>query len=197
MFRPFRMFCLPLTACRMARLLPMLKMSKSSMMTSSLKRPSRPGMLRRKQRRRLHPLARSSLSRRMNPRRTTRADDLAARVVCQRERARGSGGTSNGCGAGGRAEGTHPVCAAPSAIRRASTLTRRMRRTKLDAAVAKVLEAVPELRGGAGTGKALRATFARRNGGAEDALDAKDSGEHHGCLLRKRGKEDGEQHCKG
>ena len=25
----------------------------------------------------------------------------------------------------------------------------------------------------------------------------KDSGEHHGCLLRKRGKEDGEQHCKG
>ena len=25
----------------------------------------------------------------------------------------------------------------------------------------------------------------------------KDSGEHHGRLLRKRGKEDGEQHCKG
>ena len=42
---------------------------------------------------------------------------------------------------------------------------------KLDAAVAKVLEAVPELRGGAGTGST--GNFARRNGGAEDALDAK------------------------
>ena len=48
MFNPFRMFCLPLTACRMARLLPTLKTSGSSMMTSSLKRPSRPGTLRRK-----------------------------------------------------------------------------------------------------------------------------------------------------
>ena len=42
---------------------------------------------------------------------------------------------------------------------------------KLDAAVAKVLEAVPELCGGAGTGST--GNFARRNGGAEDALDAK------------------------
>ena len=42
---------------------------------------------------------------------------------------------------------------------------------KLDAAVAKVLEAVPELRGGAGTGST--GNVARRNGGAEDALDAK------------------------
>ena len=42
---------------------------------------------------------------------------------------------------------------------------------KLDAAVAKVLEAVPELRGGAGTGST--GNFARRNGNAEDALDAK------------------------
>lgn len=42
---------------------------------------------------------------------------------------------------------------------------------KLDAAVAKVLEAVPELRGGAGTGST--GNFARRSGNAEDALDAK------------------------
>lgn len=42
---------------------------------------------------------------------------------------------------------------------------------KLDAAVAKVLEAVPELCGGAGTGST--GNFARRNGNAEDALDAK------------------------
>ena len=41
----------------------------------------------------------------------------------------------------------------------------------LDAAVAKVLEAVPELCGGAGTGST--GNFARRNGNAEDALDAK------------------------
>lgn len=42
---------------------------------------------------------------------------------------------------------------------------------KLDAAVAKVLEAVPELCGGAGTGST--GNFARRSGNAEDALDAK------------------------
>ena len=43
MFNPFRMFCFALTVCRMARLLPTLKTSGSSMMISSPKRPSRPG----------------------------------------------------------------------------------------------------------------------------------------------------------
>lgn len=72
MFNPFRMFCFAPDGVPDGALLPTLKTSRSSMMTSSLKRPRRPGTLRRKQRRRMHPLARSSLSRRMNPRRTTR-----------------------------------------------------------------------------------------------------------------------------
>ena len=96
-------------------------------MTSSLKRPSRPGTLRRKQRRRLHPLA-----------------------GVPKERI-------------------------PYVLRMCDTegidLDAADAQDKLDAAVAKVLEAVPELCGGAGTGST--GNFARRSVNAEDALDAK------------------------
>ena len=73
-----------------------------------------------------------------------KTDDLAARVVTANARAM---------------QAELRTAAAPDA------------QDKLDAAVAKVLEAVPELHGGAGTGST--GNFARRSGNAEDALDAK------------------------
>ena len=90
------------------------------------------------------------------PKKDDKADDLAARVVTANARA-------------------VPKERIPYVLRMCDTegidLDAADAQDKLDAAVAKVLEAVPELRGGAGTGST--GNFARRNGGAEDALDAK------------------------
>ena len=71
MFNPFRMFCFAPDGVPDGAPAADAENEQEQHETSSLKRPSRPGTLRRKQRRRLHPLARSSLPRRMNPRRTT------------------------------------------------------------------------------------------------------------------------------
>ena len=162
------------------------------MTTSSLKRPSRPGTLRRKQRRWLHPLARSSLSRRMNPRRTTtrRMTSLRA-VVTANARAMQAELRTAAALAG------VPKERIPYVLRMCDTegidLDAADAQDKLDAAVAKVLEAVPELCGGAGTGNGQ---FCPQKRQCRGRARRKDSGEHYGRLLRagKRGKEDGEQH---
>ena len=93
------------------------------------------------------------------PKKDDKADDLAARVVTANARAVQAELRTAAALAG------VPKERIPYVLRLCDT------EDKLDAAVAKVLEAVPELRGGAGTGST--GNFARRNGGAEDALDAK------------------------
>lgn len=98
-----------------------------------------------------------------------KADDLAARVVTANARAVQAELRTAAALAG------VPKERIPYVLRMCDTegidLDAADAQDKLDAAVAKVLEAVPELRGGAGTGSA--GNFARRNGNAEDALDAK------------------------
>ena len=98
-----------------------------------------------------------------------KADDLAARVVTANARAVQAELRTAAALAG------VPKERIPYVLRMCDTegidLDAADAQDKLDAAVAKVLEAVPELRGGAGTGST--GNFARRNGGAEDALDAK------------------------
>ena len=132
-------------------------------MTSSLKRPSRPGTLRRKQRRRLQPVPKDE------PKKDDKADDLAARVVTANARAMQAELRTAAALAG------VPKERIPYVLRMCDTegidLDAADAQDKLDAAVAKVLEAVPELCGGAGTGST--GNFARRSGNAEDALDAK------------------------
>ena len=90
------------------------------------------------------------------PKKDDKADDLAARVVTANARA---------------VQAELRTAAALAGVPKGIDLDAADAQDKLDAAVAKVLEAVPELRGGAGTGST--GNFARRNGGAEDALDAK------------------------
>ena len=94
------------------------------------------------------------------PKKDDKADDLAARVVTANARAVQAELRTAAALAG------VPKERIPYVLRLCDT-----EGIDLDAAVAKVLEAVPELRGGAGTGST--GNFARRNGGAEDALDAK------------------------
>ena len=98
-----------------------------------------------------------------------KADDLAARVVTANARAVQAELRTAAALAG------VPKERIPYVLRLCDTegidLDAADAQDKLDAAVAKVLEAVPEMRGGAGTGST--GNFARRNGGAEDALDAK------------------------
>lgn len=163
-------------------------------MTSSLKRPSRPGTLRRKQRRRLHPAGKEQPVPKDEPKKDDKADDLAARVVTANARAMQAELRTAAALAG------VPKERIPYVLRMCDTesidLDAADAQDKLDAAVAKVLEAVPELCGGAGTGST--GNFARRSGNAEDALDAKIRENIRALAkLRKRGKEDGEQYCKG
>ena len=103
------------------------------------------------------------------PKKDDKADDLAARVVTANARAVQAELRTAAALAG------VPKERIPYVLRMCDTegidLDAADARDKLDAAVAKVLEVVPELRGGAGTGST--GNFARRNGGAEDALDAK------------------------
>ena len=125
------------------------------------------------------------------PKKDDKADDLAARVVTAN--ARDAGGITNGCGAGGRAEGTHPVCAAH--VRYGGHRSRRS-------------GCAGQARRGGRQGAGSRAGAVRRRGYGQHGqfcpqkrqcrgrARRKDSGEHYGRLLRagKRGKEDGEQH---
>lgn len=103
------------------------------------------------------------------PKKDDKADDLAARVVTANARAVQAELRTAAALAG------VPKERIPYVLRMCDTegidLDAADAQDKLDAAVAKVLEAVPELRGGAGTGST--GNFARRNGGAEDTLDAK------------------------
>ena len=103
------------------------------------------------------------------PKKDDKADDLAARVVTANARAVQAELRTAAALAG------VPKERIPYVLRMCDTegidLDAADAQDKLDAAVAKVLEAVPELRGGTGTGST--GNFARRNGGAEDALDAK------------------------
>lgn len=119
-------------------------------MTSSLKRPSRPGTLRESSADGLHPLARSSLIPKDEPKKDDKADDLAARVVTANARAMQAELRTAAALAG------VPKERIPYVLRMCDTegidLDAADAQDKLDAAVAKVLEAVPELCGGAGTG---------------------------------------------
>lgn len=103
------------------------------------------------------------------PKKDDKADDLAARVVTANARAMQAELRTAAALAG------VPKERIPYVLRMCDTegidLDAADAQDKLDAAVAKVLEAVPELCGGAGTGST--GNFARRNGNAEDALDAK------------------------
>lgn len=103
------------------------------------------------------------------PKKDDKADDLAARVVTANARAMQAELRTAAALAG------VPKERIPYVLRMCDTegidLDAADAQDKLDAAVAKVLEAVPELRGGAGTGST--GNFARRSGNAEDALDAK------------------------
>ena len=94
------------------------------------------------------------------PKKDDKADDLAARVVIANARAMQAELRTAAALAG------VPKERIPYVLRLCDT-----EGIDLDAAVAKVLEAVPELCGGAGTGST--GNFARRSGNAEDALDAK------------------------
>ena len=103
------------------------------------------------------------------PKKDDKADDLAARVVTANARAMQAELRTAAALAG------VPKERIPYVLRMCDTegidLDAADAQDKLDAAVAKVLEAVPELCGGAGTGST--GNFARRSGNAEDALDAK------------------------
>ena len=103
------------------------------------------------------------------PKKDDKADDLAARVVTANVRAMQAELRTAAALAG------VPKERIPYVLRMCDTesidLDAADAQDKLDAAVAKVLEAVPELCGGAGTGST--GNFARRSGNAEDALDAK------------------------
>lgn len=103
------------------------------------------------------------------PKKDGETDDLAARIVTANARAIRAELRTAAALAG------IPKARIPYVLRMCDTegidLDAADAQEKLDAAVAKVLEAVPELCGGAGTGST--GNFARRSGNAEDALDAK------------------------
>ena len=127
------------------------------------------------------------------PKKDDKADDLAARVVTTRARFRRNFERLRRWRAC-RRNASRMCCAC--AIRRASTLTRRMRRTSSTRRLPRCWK--PCRSCAAARVRAARATLP-----AETAAQRTRSTQRFGrtswalAKLRKRGKEDGEQHCKG